>query len=65
MPSILDIDVDTFDTEAAIHKYGYSFDDSENVPKRRALLVMAVIVIDAGCSLLVGWSQRGVSQGIS
>ncbi|KIM26885.1 hypothetical protein M408DRAFT_174809 [Serendipita vermifera MAFF 305830] len=38
-PDILDIDPNDFDTEAAIKKYNYNFDDSAEVPKRRALLV--------------------------
>ncbi|KAG9054711.1 cytochrome c oxidase subunit 1 [Serendipita sp. 407] len=36
---ILEIDTSTFDTQAVIKKYGYKFDDTPNVPKRRALLI--------------------------
>lgn len=44
VPSILEVDPATFDTKAAIQKYGYSFDDSEVVPKRRALLVLVTLI---------------------
>jgi hypothetical protein len=38
-PGVLNIDPETFDTEAALRKYGYDFTDSTKAPKRRALLV--------------------------
>jgi hypothetical protein len=45
-PGILKIDPETFDTEAAIRKYGYNLTDSTKAPKRRALLVTV-----ASCSI--------------
>ncbi|PVG02532.1 hypothetical protein CPB86DRAFT_780480 [Serendipita vermifera] len=36
---LLDIDIENFDAEAAIKRYGYKFDDCKNVPKNRALLI--------------------------
>lgn len=38
-PDILEVDVATFDTVAAMKEYEYTFDGSVEGPKRRALLV--------------------------
>jgi hypothetical protein len=39
-PGVMNIDPETFDTEAAMRKHGYNFSDSTKAPKRRALLVI-------------------------
>jgi hypothetical protein len=63
----MEVDVKTYDTVGAMKKYGYTFDDDTDVPKRRALLVGLVDTYSTyRCAKrYIDWHQRKQSDRVA